>query len=38
MKRISKMGLGGMKQMLSGLMSGGAPGGRPGGGFGGPRR
>ncbi|BAT19259.1 signal recognition particle protein [Asaia bogorensis] len=38
MKRIGKMGLGGMKQMLSGLMSGGAPGGRPGGGFGGPRR
>lgn len=38
MKRISKMGLGGMKQMLSGLMSGGGPGGRPGGGFGGPRR
>lgn len=38
MRRISKMGLGGMKQMLSGLMSGGAPGGRPGGGFGGPRR
>ncbi|AQS87513.1 signal recognition particle protein [Neoasaia chiangmaiensis] len=35
MKRINKMGLGGMKQMLSGLMSGGGPGGRPGGGFGG---
>ncbi|WP_367160216.1 signal recognition particle protein [Kozakia baliensis] len=40
MKRINKMGLSGMKQMLSGLMSGGGPGGRPGGGFGGgmPRR
>ncbi|GBQ11076.1 signal recognition particle protein [Swaminathania salitolerans] len=38
MKRISKMGLGGMKQMLSGLMSGGGPGGRPGGGFGGMNR
>ncbi|GAJ29656.1 signal recognition particle protein [Acidomonas methanolica] len=40
MKRINKMGLGGMKKMLSGLMSGGAPPGMPPGGFGGgfPRR
>lgn len=37
MKRINKMGLGGMKKMLSGLMSGAGPGGGFGGG-GFPRR
>lgn len=40
MKRINKMGVGGMKKMLSGLMSGGGSGGMPPGGFGSgfPRR